>query len=132
MTDHIPDLPAVLGSIPFIHNFDTTPVYWWLDILWVILDLSDLQKLWRRIRACAKLGDVRIYDLRHTFASHGVAMGQGVPIIGKLFGHSQSQTTTRYAHIAANPTIEVAHKISERLASSLNPITPRQGDLKSA
>ena len=94
--------------------------------------LSDMQKPWRRIRKAADLEDVRIHDLRHTFASHGVAMGQGLPIIGKLLGHSQPQTTARYAHLAADPAIEVADRISERLANSLNPIGPRQKDLKAA
>ena len=94
--------------------------------------LSDMQKPWRRIRKAADLEDVRIHDLRHTFASHGVAMGQGLPIIGKLLGHSQSQTTARYAHLAADPAIEVADKISERLANSLSPIGPRQKDSKAA
>ena len=94
--------------------------------------LSDMQKPWRRIRKAADLGDARIHDLRHTFASHGVAMGQGLPIIGKLLGHSQPQTTARYAHLAADPAIEVADKISERLADSLNSIVPRQKDLKAA
>jgi integrase len=91
--------------------------------------LSDMQKPWRRIRTAAELGDVRIHDLRHTFASHGVAMGQGLPIIGKLLGHSQSQTTARYAHLAADPAIEVADKISEQLANDLN---PRRFPLKNA
>ena len=94
--------------------------------------LSDMQKPWRRIRKAADLGDVRIHDLRHTFASHGAAMGQGLPIIGKLLGHSQHQSTARYAHLAADPAIEVADKISERLADSLNSIVPRQKDLKAA
>jgi integrase len=94
--------------------------------------LSDMQKPWRRIRTAAELGDVRIHDLRHTFASQGVAMGPGLPIIGKLLGHSQSQTTARYAHLAADPAIEVADKISERLANSLNSVGTRQKDLKAA
>jgi L-serine dehydratase len=50
----------------------------------------------------------------------GHAMGQGLPIIGKLLGHSQLQTTARYAHFAADPVIEVADLISERLARSLD------------
>jgi hypothetical protein len=37
MADNTPDLPAIPGSMPFIHNVDTAPAYWWLDILWVIL-----------------------------------------------------------------------------------------------
>ena len=37
MTDPTPDLPAVPGMTPFVHNVDTAPAYWWLDILWVVL-----------------------------------------------------------------------------------------------
>jgi integrase len=79
--------------------------------------LTDMQKPRRRIRKLAELPDVRIHDLRHTFASSGVALGQGLPIIGKLLGHSQPQTTARYAHLAASPALEVADKISENLAT---------------
>jgi len=77
----------------------------------------DIQKPWRRIRKAAGLDDVRINDLRHTYASHGVAMGQGLPIIGKLLDHSNTQTTDRYAHLAADPALAVADKISESLAN---------------
>lgn len=94
--------------------------------------LIDMQKPWRRIRKDADLEGVRIHDFRHTFASHGVAMGQGLPIIGKLLGHSQPQTTARYAHLDADPAIEVADRISERLSKSLNPIGVRQKDMKAA
>jgi hypothetical protein len=61
-----------------------------------------------------------------------VATGQGLPIIGKLLVHSQSQTTARYAHLAADPAIEVANKISERLANSLNQISFRLKNVKAA
>ena len=77
--------------------------------------LTDLQKPWRRIRAAAGLDDVRIHDLRHTFASNGVALGQGLPIIGKLLGHSQAQTTARYAHLAADPALAAADQISTQI-----------------
>ena len=63
--------------------------------------LSDLQPFWQRVRARAGVKDVRIHDLRHTFASTAVASGQGLPMIGKLLGHTQVQTTARYAHLAA-------------------------------
>jgi integrase len=81
--------------------------------------LTDMQKPWRRIRKLADLPDVRIHDLRHTFASSGVALGQGLPIIGRLLGHTQPQTTARYAHLAATPALEVADKISESLAAHI-------------
>ena len=81
--------------------------------------LTDMQKPWGRTRKLAGLPDVRIHDLRHKFASSGIALGQGLPIIGRLLGHTQSQTTARYAHLAATPDLEVADKVSENLAESI-------------
>jgi len=81
--------------------------------------LTDLQHPWERIRKAAGLEGVRIHDLRHTFASGGLLVGEGLPVIGKLLGHTQVQTTARYAHLAADPVKHAANKIAERLASSL-------------
>ena len=60
--------------------------------------LVNLQKPWRRIRAAANLNDVRIHDLRHSFASVAAGKGMSLPVIGKLLGHTQPATTARYAH----------------------------------
>lgn len=81
--------------------------------------LTDLQRPWRRIRKEAGLDNVRIHDLRHTFASGGLLVGEGLPMIGKLLGHTQVQTTARYAHLANDPLKAAASKISERLAAAL-------------
>ena len=81
--------------------------------------LSDLQPFWQRVRARAGLKDARIHDLRHTFASAAVAAGQGLPIIGKLLGHTQVQTTARYAHLAADPVKAAAERVSSTIASAL-------------
>ncbi len=62
--------------------------------------LTDLQHPWRRIRKKAELTDLRIHDLRHSFASFGLANGLSLAEIGKLLGHNQAQTTARYAHLA--------------------------------
>ena len=64
-----------------------------------------LPKVWRRIRARADLSDVRLHDLRHSFASVGAAGGDSLIIIGKLLGHRQSGTTARYAHLEHFPII---------------------------
>ncbi|MCB1549308.1 MAG: site-specific integrase, partial [Hyphomicrobiaceae bacterium] len=53
--------------------------------------LNDLQPFWQRVRARAGVKDVRIHDLRHTFASTAVASGQGLPMIGKLLGIRRSR-----------------------------------------
>ena len=94
---------------------------------WVIVGtkpgarLTDLQPFWQRVRARAGLKDVRIHDLRHTFASIAVASGQGLPMIGKLLGHTQVQTTARYAHLAADPVLAAADQVSKSLADCLAP-----------
>ncbi len=62
--------------------------------------LNDIKKFWRDICAEAKLEDVRLHDLRHTFASHLASGGLSLSIIGKLLGHTQASTTLRYAHLA--------------------------------
>ena len=77
--------------------------------------LTDLQKPWRRVRKAAGLEDVRIHDLRHTFASEAVMGGESLPMVGRILGHTQAQTTARYAHLADDPL----RKASERIASSL-------------
>ena len=82
--------------------------------------LSDLQHPWRRIRKLAKLDDVRLHDLRHSFASGGLAVGEDLPMIGKLLGHSQVQTTARYAHLANDPVKAAADRITERISESAN------------
>jgi integrase len=81
--------------------------------------LTDLQHPWRRIREAAGLSNVRIHDLRHTFASGGLLVGEGLAMIGQLLGHTQVQTTARYAHLAADPVKQAATKISDRLALAL-------------
>lgn len=75
--------------------------------------LTDLQHPWRRIRAKAGLPDVRIHDLRHSYASGALALGEGLPMIGKLLGHTQVQTTARYAHLANDPIKAAGGKVSD-------------------
>ena len=70
--------------------------------------ITDLQKPWRRIRARAGLEDVRIHDLRHSYASRALALGESLTMIGKLLGHTQVQTTARYAHLARGPRFQTA------------------------
>jgi integrase len=81
--------------------------------------LSDLQPFWQRVRARAGVKDVRIHDLRHTFASTAVASGQDPLMIGKLIGHTQVQTTARYAHLAAEPVRMAADAVAQNLRQSL-------------
>jgi integrase len=81
--------------------------------------LSDLQPFWQRVRARVGLKDVRIHDLRHTFASTALVAGQGLPMIGKLLGHTQVETTARYAHLAADPVKSAANSVAGLLYQAL-------------
>lgn len=78
-----------------------------------------LQSAWRKICKHADLKDVRIHDLRHTFASNAVTIGMSLPMIGRLLGHTQTQTTSRYAHLAVDPVLEAATKITGEIGMLL-------------
>jgi integrase len=82
--------------------------------------LVNLQKAWRRIRKVAKLNDVRIHDLRHSFASVAASGGQSLIVIGKMLGHSQPATTARYAHLADDPVKAASDAVAARIAAAMN------------
>jgi integrase len=83
---------------------------------------SDLKKPWKAIAKRAGLTGVRIHDLRHTHASVGAGAGLGLPIIGKLLGHTQSATTQRYAHLDNDPLKRASENIGSRLAAAMGDV----------
>ena len=95
------------------------------DNPWVIVGrkpgehLTDLQHPWQRIRARAGLDDVRIHDLRHSFASRALALGESLPMIGKLLGHTQVQTTARYAHLANESVKASGSRIADSIGADI-------------
>jgi integrase len=80
----------------------------------------DLKRPWAAVTKAAGLDAVRIHDLRHSFASIGAGASLGLPIIGKLLGHSQAATTHRYAHLDADPMRRAAETISATIAAALD------------
>ena len=113
----VPLAPSAVRLLQTLPRDDDNP--------WVIAGkkpgshLTDLQHPWRRIRARADLEDVRIHDLRHSFASRALALGEGLPMIGKLLGHTQVQTTARYAHLARDTVKASAARIGDSIDSDL-------------
>ncbi len=83
--------------------------------------LVNIQDSWQRIRKHAGLDDVRLHDLRHTFASQGAALGSSLVMIGALLGHVEPRTTARYAHLSSDPLREAADAIGSRIAAAMNP-----------
>ena len=81
--------------------------------------LINLQKPWRLVRKKAGLNDVRLHDLRHTFASVAVASGGSLPVIGRALGHSQPMTTARYAHLTDDPVRQLTQNTGAALAEAM-------------
>ena len=83
--------------------------------------LSHITYYWYQVREPAGLGDVRIHDLRHSFASRALALGESLPMIGKLLGHTHVQTTARYAHLARDSIRESAARVAASIGADLAP-----------
>lgn len=77
------------------------------------------EKVWRRIREAAGMPDLRIHDLRHSFASMGLLAGDNLAVIGKLLGHGDVKTTARYAHLADDALRHAAARISSSIEAAL-------------
>jgi integrase len=83
--------------------------------------LTDIKKTWQAVRSAAGLPDVRLHDLRHTYASLLASAGQSLPIIGALLGHTQPQTTARYAHLMDDPLRAATEHVGSLLIGMRTP-----------
>ncbi len=83
--------------------------------------LTKLDNYWQSIRAQAGLDDVRIHDLRHSYASRALALGESLPTIGKLLGHRKVGTTARYAHLMRDAEKEAATRVGDSIGAHIGP-----------
>lgn len=81
--------------------------------------MINLRKSWVRVCERAGLQGIRLHDLRHTTASIAVGAGAGLPIVGRLLGHTQAQTTLRYAHVDTDPALHAANQVGEAVRRAL-------------
>ena len=81
---------------------------------------ADLNKPWAAVTKAAGLTGMRLHDLRHSFASFGAGERLGLPIIGKLLGHTQASTTQRYAHLDADPLKRAVDTIGATIEARIN------------
>ncbi|WP_453947749.1 tyrosine-type recombinase/integrase [Bradyrhizobium diazoefficiens] len=86
--------------------------------------VKELKTTWRAIRRKAGLEEVRLHDMRHTFASIAAGAGASLYVIGKLLGHRNPATTQRYAHLANDPMRSVGQQVADSLAAALTPKAP--------
>jgi integrase len=78
--------------------------------------LKNLARIWKRLSAQAGLTGVRMYDLRHTFASTAMSAGADIGVIGKLLGHTKAQSTLRYAHLSTEKADEITAAVAARMS----------------
>ena len=81
--------------------------------------MRNLNDPWEVICERAELKDLRIHDCRHSYASRALSLGESLPMIGKLLGHTQVETTARYAHLAKDSVHESAVRVSESIAADM-------------
>jgi len=75
--------------------------------------------LWGKVRRQAGIEDVRLHDLRHTFASYAVLQSVPLPVVSRLLGHAGTRMTLRYAHVSDRETEAAAERVGVALASVL-------------
>ena len=113
----IPRTPAVEWVLAGIPRIEGNP--------WVVTgqkpgnNLKNLDQIWLRLRPRAGLDNVRIHDCRHSYASRALAIGEGLPIIGKLLGHRKVMTTARYAHLARDTEKASAVKVGRSIGADI-------------
>ena len=113
----VPLTPAVQWVLDGIARIEGNP--------WVITGkkpgahLSSIDEAWRRVRVRAGLEGVRVHDCRHSYASRALALGEGLPMIGKLLGHRKVKTTARYAHLARDAEKASAAKVGSSIGAAL-------------
>jgi integrase len=100
-------IPQVAGN-PFVFPGERPGSHW-----------VNVERSWRRLRRAAGFPELRIHDLRHSYAAIGAAAGLGLPVIGRILGHTQASTTQRYTHFADDPLRAAADRISNEIAAAL-------------
>ena len=91
--------------------------------------LVGLPHAWDAVRVWCGLDGVRLHDLRHSFASVGAISGNSLPVIGALLGHADSKTTSRYAHLTADPIKAAAERIANTIADAMSGAPDRMADV---
>jgi integrase len=77
-----------------------------------------VERVWRKVRTASGFPNLRLHDLRHSFASVGLARGDALPIIGAILGHVDVKTTSRYAHLADDPVKKAANEIAKSIQAA--------------
>ncbi len=91
--------------------------------------MRNLNDPWEIVCKRAGLEDMRLHDCRHSYASRALALGESLPMIGRLLGHTQVETTARYAHLAEASVKESAVRVADSIAGDLLATYPGAGSV---
>ena len=84
--------------------------------------LKSINRTWENIRAAAELQDVRLHDLRHSFASDALMCGVPLAVVGEMLGHKHARTTQRYAHLANHVVRQGLEAATARIVEAARPV----------
>ena len=120
----VPLTPTAVEVLEGIRRIDGNP---WVFVGWSKgSHVGQLANHWHRLRVQADLSDVRLHDLRHSYASRALALGESLSMIGKLLGHSKVETTARYAHLARDMEKVSAARIAGSIEEDILPDVARE------
>jgi len=108
------DAAALIETLP-----QSAKARWLFSVGGVALKGKCVDNAWTKLRTAAGLADVRLHDLRHTFASHASMRAETLPMIGRLLGHAGVKSTARYARLDDDHLIEAAVSIGDNIAGML-------------
>lgn len=115
-TEHVPLSPPALQLLASMKERSTNGYLFPGEI--PSRPLREIKHVWAAVCKQAKIESVRLHDLRHTYASHLVSSGMSLPIVGRLLGHTQPQTTARYAHLADDPLRQATNRFASIVAAA--------------
>jgi hypothetical protein len=84
--------------------------------------IKSINRTWENIRTAAGLPDVRLHDLRHSFASDALMCGQPLAVVGEMLGHKDDRTTKRYAHLANHVVRQGLEALADRIVAASQPV----------
>lgn len=114
----VPVSTQVIEVLREVHEFSGGPSRGYVIRSRTGRKLASINRTWERIRRLAGIPDVRIHDLRHSFASDALMGGVPLAVIGKMLGHRQLSTTQRYAHLADRVVREALESTASRITEA--------------
>lgn len=111
--------PLSAVALDFLARWPRTSLTWVFPAETGQAPYQGIGKVWREVRKEAGLEDVRLHDLRHSFASFGISAGLSLPVIGALLGHKDVTTTQRYAHLANDKARQAADEVAGVVAGAM-------------